>query len=351
MACAVVATACVDADDRAAKTTTLTAHDAIDIYLAKASRSARDSSTSVLSKRYNITMKAVRDVWNLRTWAWATMPYWMRSDLAKFLRKHLCTQCQRKGVTSLASACKDCAKPRRRGRPCLRSVFCASLRSDTADPSLATRTNAHGQQSMQTSQQTRPSPWHDRATIAYPVTHHSVPTVQVSHEDDVDNWLRQADLHTNVGMQAWDGWTPPVTTSVASKALSIKDHAFAPAAGTAEVAGWTPVTNTHMHTYVHMKGTSSVTVQRLRIPAWNELSAHGFSESESIDLSNDQVFSAIDLYMDQMFSQVITSSYPLPISSSSSEASMPVLHADCISDNGGLWRYEDPFASDVMPMM
>ena len=121
-------------------------------------------------------------------------------------------------------------------------------------------------------------------------------------------------------MQAWDGWTPPVTTSVASKALSIKDHAFAPAAGTAEVAGWTPVTNTHMHTYVHMKGTSSVTVQRLRIPAWNELSAHGFSESESIDLSNDQVFSAIDLYMDQMFSQVITSSYPLPISSSEAGA-------------------------------
>ena len=26
-------------------------------------------------------------------------------------------------------------------------------------------------------------------------------------------------------MQAWDGWIPPVTTSVASKALSIKDHA------------------------------------------------------------------------------------------------------------------------------
>ena len=104
MACAVAVMACVRADDRAAKTTTLTAHDAIDIYLAKASRSARDSLTSVLSKRYNITMKAVRDVWNLRTWKWTTMPYWTRSDLAKFLRKHLCTQCQRKGVTSLASA-------------------------------------------------------------------------------------------------------------------------------------------------------------------------------------------------------------------------------------------------------
>ena len=54
MACAVAVMACVRADDRAAKTTTLTAHDAIDIYLAKASRSARDSSTSVLSKRYNL---------------------------------------------------------------------------------------------------------------------------------------------------------------------------------------------------------------------------------------------------------------------------------------------------------
>ena len=119
-----------------AATTTLTAHDAIDIYLAKASCSARDGSTSVLSKRYNITMKAVRDVWNLRTWAWTTMPYWTRSDLAKFLRKHLCAQCKTNGVTSLASACKECANPRRRGRPCRTGLFSASLRSDTADPRL-----------------------------------------------------------------------------------------------------------------------------------------------------------------------------------------------------------------------
>ena len=225
MACAVAVMACVRADDRAAKTTTLTAHDAIDIYLAKASRSARDSLTSVLSKRYNITMKAVRDVWNLRTWAWATMPFWTRSDLEKFLRKHLCAQCKTNGVTSLASACKECAKPRRRGRPCRTDLFSASVRSDTADPRLAASTDAQGQQS-QTSLQTRPSPWHDRATIAYSVTSHSFPTVQACTTCDVDDWLRQADLH-----------------------------------------------------------------------------------------------------------------------------SMPVLHADCISNNGGIWRYEDPFASDVMPMM
>ena len=194
MACAVAAMACVRADDRAAKTTTLTAHDAIDIYLAKASRSARDSLTSVLSKRYNITMKAVRDVWNLRTWVWATMPYWTRSDLEKFLRKHLCAQCKTNGVTSLASACKECANPRRRGRPCRTGLF--------SDPRLTASTDARGQQSTQTSLQTRPSPWHDRATIAYPVTHNSVPTVQLSHADDVDNWLRQADLHSTPVLHA-----------------------------------------------------------------------------------------------------------------------------------------------------
>ena len=110
MACAVVATACVDADDRAAKTTTLTAHDAIDIYLAKASRSARDSSTSVLSKRYKITMKAVRDVWNLRTWVWCTMPYWPHADRNKFLRKHRCRHCERRCVTRLTCAYETCAR-------------------------------------------------------------------------------------------------------------------------------------------------------------------------------------------------------------------------------------------------
>jgi len=96
---------------------TLDQQAAIAIYLAKAARSPRDSTSSTLATQYNITMKAVRDVWNLRTWPWATMPYWTRSDYEKFMRKHLCTQCHSRGVRSLLSACKKCAGPRRRGRP------------------------------------------------------------------------------------------------------------------------------------------------------------------------------------------------------------------------------------------
>ena len=61
-------------------------------------------------------MKAVRDIWNFRTWKWETMPYWSQEDLHDFLSKHLCTGCRLKGVCSLQEACGSCAFPRRRGR-------------------------------------------------------------------------------------------------------------------------------------------------------------------------------------------------------------------------------------------
>jgi hypothetical protein len=96
---------------------TIDAQDAIAIFRAKELRMPRDRTSAVLSEQYGITMKAVRDVWNLRTWAWSTMPFWTKRDLHKFLQKHLCDKCRRNGVQSVASACSLCATPRRRGRP------------------------------------------------------------------------------------------------------------------------------------------------------------------------------------------------------------------------------------------
>ena len=105
---------------------------AINIYLAKAWRTPRDSTSSQLAAQYGITMKAVRDVWNLRTWPWVTMPYWTRGDWDLFLRKHLCAECREKGVRSLAEVCERCAKPRRRGRPAMQAAL---SRRDAAPPS------------------------------------------------------------------------------------------------------------------------------------------------------------------------------------------------------------------------
>jgi len=88
----------------------LDADQAIAIYLAKASSTPGDDTLTVLLERYNITMKAVRDVWNLRTWVWCTMPYWPHADRNKFLRKHRCRHCERRCVTKLTCAYETCAR-------------------------------------------------------------------------------------------------------------------------------------------------------------------------------------------------------------------------------------------------
>ena len=90
---------------------------AIKIYLAKSSRTARDSTSAALASEYGITMKAVRDIWNLRTWRWETMPFWSSADTSAFLAGHLCASCKARDVRALEQACTTCAGPRRRGRP------------------------------------------------------------------------------------------------------------------------------------------------------------------------------------------------------------------------------------------
>jgi hypothetical protein len=97
---------------------TLTAAQAIAIFVAKARRTPRDITSAKLAAEHGVTMKAVRDIWNLRTWVHTTMPYWSHGDLhvQRFLSKHLCTTCRRNGVQNIASACRACAGPRRRGR-------------------------------------------------------------------------------------------------------------------------------------------------------------------------------------------------------------------------------------------
>ena len=80
------------------------------------------STTAQLAERFNITMKAVRDVWNLRTWTWTTMPYWSRKDHAIFLKKHLCAQCRRRDVKLLEDACRLCSTRPQRGRRATRAI-------------------------------------------------------------------------------------------------------------------------------------------------------------------------------------------------------------------------------------
>jgi len=57
------------------KATKITAEDAIEIFKARGPGAKRSGVSRVLADRYGISMKAVRDVWNMRTWSDVTMPF------------------------------------------------------------------------------------------------------------------------------------------------------------------------------------------------------------------------------------------------------------------------------------
>jgi len=68
---------------------TLSSNEAVRIFLAaKHGRTKRDRLALRLAHDFGITPKAVRDIWNLRTWARTTKPYWSPSD---FLKGQPCT--------------------------------------------------------------------------------------------------------------------------------------------------------------------------------------------------------------------------------------------------------------------
>ena len=82
----------------------------------------RDTLATSLATEFGITAKAVRDIWNLRTWAQTTRPSWTQADHDHFLAMpcsltHLCDQCRAIDVRSRSEACEICAGPPRRGRP------------------------------------------------------------------------------------------------------------------------------------------------------------------------------------------------------------------------------------------
>ena len=85
----------------------------------------RGTEAASLAAQFGITPKAVRDIWNLRTWTKTTMPFWTQADL----NKRLCKQCRSRKIRSLPDACETCSKPRSRGRPRIQRI---KLWPDTA---------------------------------------------------------------------------------------------------------------------------------------------------------------------------------------------------------------------------
>ena len=64
--------------------------DAIAIFRAKHTRASTrcDNLSTKLAAQYNISQRTVRDIWNLRTWTHATVPFWTTSDHKTYLLKN-----------------------------------------------------------------------------------------------------------------------------------------------------------------------------------------------------------------------------------------------------------------------
>jgi hypothetical protein len=72
-------------------------------------------STKDLAQQYNLSTKAVRDIWNMRTWVKVTAPYWSPVERYMWLRKLCCPSCISTGAhasTPLnhveSTACTEC---------------------------------------------------------------------------------------------------------------------------------------------------------------------------------------------------------------------------------------------------
>jgi len=63
------------------------------------------------------SLSPAADIWNMRTWAWATHPHWSVTDMRLYLNARLCTNCRKRGVNTIEAACKRCGVTKRRGRP------------------------------------------------------------------------------------------------------------------------------------------------------------------------------------------------------------------------------------------
>jgi hypothetical protein len=87
---------------------TLTDQDAVEIYLARYAKGRHDAA--LLAGRFNVTAKAIRDIWRRRTWWRATRHLWTPEEKTKHLRNLLCPTCKFLNVDSQTDACQLCAR-------------------------------------------------------------------------------------------------------------------------------------------------------------------------------------------------------------------------------------------------
>ena len=104
-------------EQKGRKRTQLDAAAVVQMFLAKRSGYTGYTGSTLsnsLAAQYGLTAKAVRDIWNMRTWRKVTKPYWNAADHRKVLDKVLCAKCRGQGVAAITAACDECKAKHRK---------------------------------------------------------------------------------------------------------------------------------------------------------------------------------------------------------------------------------------------
>ena len=120
-------------------TSSITAKHARAIYIVKTNgKTPRDARR--LAVQYGVTPKAVRDIWNHRTWKHATVSLWPLDEANKYIKNNLCARCS--GANTLDISPEIASKGCTRCLRIVRSVVGAGSKSE-APRSLPHETDEH----------------------------------------------------------------------------------------------------------------------------------------------------------------------------------------------------------------
>jgi hypothetical protein len=127
-----------DADSRLLGVCRISARTATFIYMAKHENNPRrgDRLAARLSEKFGITSKAVRDIWNLRTWARTTRSHWTHHDHIKFRNKKLYISCKKAGK-SIEEASPKCNVRKQHRRVCAKAMRHKSTGETAGDMSAS----------------------------------------------------------------------------------------------------------------------------------------------------------------------------------------------------------------------
>ena len=210
----------------------ITGDEAITIFRARSPRDRKFKHSSIsneLAEAFGISQKAVRDIWNLRTWWEVTRPFWSAQDYQRFHAKY--------GATRMCAACRQAGH----------AIAWQGVMSQPGQSQSAAGGSAVGSAANQ-----QGLTGHFMAG-QMPVSTATRHNVFASVLQPAFSWLPASSAHQHAGQvpaNPGSSWSGPITQPVAETAHSLRYVAPAVSAASSALRpafSWPPASSAHQH--------------------------------------------------------------------------------------------------------